>query len=225
MKNQAEQGTPEADQPEERQRRDLIRALEPHGLRLLSDLTAMSAPEAAKWLIWNLHENFDALRQLEPTLSARVSGSRLTLRDGPDGGGEKRIGFRCGWKLGLKYPAYQNEQSYPLGDGRIELSIGPPPQPPALAPRQKGYLHTGAAPSADQLCLYGWIGSATWEEIRPLLYSPHPDCHADIVLRDHVLFPVRSGFDFVTGPAGAIGVTAIEIRVSAHPRPNTWVKQ
>jgi len=232
MKNQEDQGTAEAGELEEKQRREVIRALEPHGLRLLSDLAAMSEAEAAKWFIWNLHENLDALRKLEPTLSARVTGSRLTLREGrsmsPDGGcgSEKRIEFRCDWQLCLNYPAYQNEQSYPLGEGWIELFVGQqPPARPALAPRQKGYLHADSPLYPNQLFLYGWIGDAMWDEIKPLLYAPHPDCRTDLVLRDSFLFPVRSGFDFVTGPAGAVGVTNIEIRVCAHPRPNTWVKK
>lgn len=233
MNNQGVQrAAAEAEELEEKQRRDVIRALEPYGLRLLSDLAAMTEAEAAKWFIWNLHENLDELRKLEPTLSAHVVNSQLTLCEGqsmwPDGdcGTEKRIEFRCNWKLGLKYPAYQNEQTYQLGDGWIDLFVGQePPARPALAPRQKGYLHADSPLYPNQLFLYGWIGCAVWDEIKPLLYQPHPDCQTDIFLRDSFLFPVKSGFDFVTGPAGAIGLTSIEIRVSAHPRPNTWVKK
>jgi hypothetical protein len=163
-------------------------------------------------------------------LAGHVVSRQLTVSDGqslwPDCGDlEKRIEFRCNWNLMLKYPAYQNEQTYQLGDGWIDLFVGPQPPPhPALAPNQKGYLHADSPLYPNQLFLYGWIGNAIWEEIKPQLYHPHPDCQTDIFLRDSFLFPVKSGFDFVTGPAGAVGLTNIEIRVSSHARPNTWVK-
>lgn len=220
----------EADELEERQRREVVRALEPYGLRLISDLAQMTEVETAKWFIWNLHENLDELRKLEPTLVGHVLHSQLTVCDGQSmwatcSGLEKRIEFRCNWHLLLKYPAYQTEQEYPLGEGWIDLFVGPHPPPhPALAPEQKGYLHADSPLYPNQLFLYGWIGAGVWDEIKPQLYHPHADCQTDIFLRDNFLFPVKSGFDFVTGPAGAVGITNIEIRVSSHPRPNTWVK-
>ena len=220
----------EPDELEERQRREVVRALEPYGLRLISDLALMTQAEIAKWFIWNLHENLDELRKLEPTLVGHVVGSQLTVCDGQSmwsacGGLEKRIEFRCDWRLLLKYPAYQNEQAYQLGDGWIDLFVGPRPPPhPALAPEQKGYLHADSPLYPNQLFLYGWIGAGVWDEIKPQLYHPHADCQTDIFLRDNFLFPVKSGFDFVTGPAGAVGITNIEIRVSSQARPNTWVR-
>lgn len=220
----------ESGELDERQRREAIRALEPYGLRLISDLAQMSEAETSKWMIWNLHENLDELRKLEPTLVGHVVSSQLTVCDGQSMGSacnglEKRVEFHCNWHLLLKYPAYQSELAYQLGDGWIDLFIGPQPPPhPALAPDQKGYLHTDSPLYPNQLFLYGWIGTGVWEEIKPQLYHPHADCQTDIFLRDNFLFPVKSGFDFVSGPAGAVGVTNIEIRVSSHARPNTWVR-
>lgn len=220
----------EPDELEERQRRETMRALEPYGLRLVSDLAQMTRAESAKWFIWNLHENLDQLRKLEPTLVGRVVNSQLTVCDGQSlrsarRGLEKRIEFRCDWRMLLKYPAYQNEQAYSLGEGWIDLFIGPQPPPhPALSPEQKGYLHADSPLYPNQLFMYGWIEPGAWEEIKPQLHHPHADCQTDIFLRDDFLFPVRRGFDFVTGPAGAVGITNIEIRISSHVRPNTWVK-
>jgi hypothetical protein len=31
------------------------------------------------------------------------------------------------------------------------------------------------------------------------------------------MFPVRKGYDFVTGPAGSIGITNMEFRTFSHP--------
>jgi len=227
---QSHKAIAEPDELDEKHRREVIRALEPYGLRLISDLAGMSEAEAAKWFIWNLHENLDELRKLEPTLAGHVISSQLTVCDGrsmwPECSGlEKRIEFHCNWHLTLKYPAYQNEQTYQLGEGWIDLFVGPRPPPhPVLAQEQKGYLHADSPLYPNQLFMYGWISAAVWEEIKPQLYQPHTDCQTDIFLRDSFLFPVKSGFDFVTGPPGAVGITNIEIRISSHARPNTWVK-
>ena len=215
---------------DEKQRRDMMHTLEPYGLRLLSDLPNMSAAETAKWLIWNLHENLDELRKLEPILSARVVSSQLTVCDGhslwsEQSGLEKRVEFRCNWQLLLKYPSYQKEQIYAVGDGWIDLFIGAQAPPrPLLASGQKAYLDADNVLYPNQLFLYGWISTEVWEEIKPQLHQPSADCQVDILLRDNFLFPVKSGFDFVAGPAGSVGVTNIEIRVCSHARSNTWVK-
>jgi hypothetical protein len=218
------------DEMDEKLRRDTIRALEPYGLRLISDLATMSEAEAVKWFVWNLHENLDELRKLEPTLIGHVVSSQLTVCDGQSmwtecSGLEKRLEFRCNWSLLLKYPTYQSEEAYQLGEGWIDLFIGSEPPPrPVLAPEQKGYLHADSPLFPNQIFLYGWIGTGVWDEIKPQLHHPNADCQTDIFLRDNFLFPVKSGFDFVTGPAGAIGITNLEIRVTSHVRPNTWVK-
>jgi hypothetical protein len=49
------------------------------------------------------------------------------------------------------------------------------------------------------------------------LANPNPTCRTDVVLPDNVLFPVKSGFDFVNGPAGSIGVVNMEFRAFSHP--------
>lgn len=219
------------DELDQKQRRDVIRAFEPYGLRLLSDLPEMSGTETAKWFIWNLHENLDELRKLEPTLVAHVASSQLTVSDGQsmwtdNNCVEKRVEFHCNWYLLLKYPAYQNEQAYQVGEGWVDLFVGAQaPQHPALAPRQKGYLDVDSPLYPNQMFLYGWINHDVWDEIKPQLYHPNPDCHTDIFLRDNFLFPVKTGLDFVSGPAGAVGITNLEIRVSSQARSNTWVKK
>lgn len=215
---------------DDKARRDLMRSWETHGLRLISDLPSMSSAETTKWLIWNLHENLDEIRKLEPILSARVISSQLTVCDGHSmwtehTGLERWIELRCDWQLLLKYPSYQNERVYSVGDGWIELFIGDtPPARPPLADGQKGYLDADNALYPNQLFLYGCVSAGVWEELKPQVHQPHADCQVDVLLRDNFLFPVKSSVNFVTGPTGAVGMTNLEIRISSHARLNTWSK-
>ncbi|MEO8839357.1 MAG: hypothetical protein ABI351_11670 [Herbaspirillum sp.] len=215
---------------DDKARRDLMRNWETHGLRLISDLPTMSSAETTKWLIWNLHENLDEIRKLEPTLSARVISSQLTVCDGHSmwtdhTGLERWIELRCDWQLMLKYPEYQNERAYSVGDGWIELFIGDaPPSRPPLADGQKGYLDADNALYPNQLFLYGWISAGVWDELKPQVQQPSADCQVDILLHDNFLFPVKNSVNFVTGPTGSVGMTNLEIRILSHARLNTWSK-
>jgi hypothetical protein len=207
----------------EKLRREVMKTLEPHGLKLVSDLPGMSEGERAKWLLWNLHENLDAVRKLEPTLIGQVMSTQLTVSDGQSmwtdkSGLEKRIELSCKWHLMLTYSAYQSEQTYEIGEGWVDLFVGEaPPAHPTLLENQKGYLDADSSLFPNQLFLYGWITQDVWLEIKPQLYNAHPTCRTDILLLDNYLFPVKSGFDFVCGPAGSIGITNLEFRTFSHP--------
>lgn len=206
----------------EKLRREAIRKLEPCGLKRISDLTNMSDGERAKWLFWNLHENLDEIRKLEPTLIAQVMGAQFAISDGwsmwtEKIGVEKRLALSCKWHLQLIYAAYQNEETFQIGDGWIDLFVAQkPPTHPAFQENQKGYLDSGNVLHPNQLFLYGWITEELWKEIKPHLYDSSPNCQTELFLRDNFLFPVRAGFDFVAGPPGSIGVTNMEFHVTAQ---------
>ena len=68
--------------PREKQRRELLHVLATSGQRPVAELAEISEAERCKWLLWNLHENLDELRLMEPTLSARVTGTQFTVVDG-----------------------------------------------------------------------------------------------------------------------------------------------
>jgi hypothetical protein len=214
----------------ERQRREVMRKLEPYGKASLADLAGMSDTERTKWLFWNLHENLDSLRKLEPTLIGQIIRTQLTVSDGQSmwtekTGLEKRIELSCKWQLLLKDESYQNEEAFTISEGWIDLFVGSEPPPhPALQCGQKGYLDSDSALYPNQLFLYGWITDGVWREIKHQLYNASANCHTDIFLRDNFLFPVKPELQFVSGPAGSIGITNMEFRISSHPRLNTWVK-
>ncbi|MDB5762336.1 MAG: hypothetical protein JWQ21_1331 [Herminiimonas sp.] len=207
----------------EKLRKDVIHSLEPHGARPVSDLSDMTEGERVKWLFWNLHENLDEVRKMEPTLVGHVMSTQLTVCDGQSmwtdkKDMEKRLELNCNWQLLLTYSTYQNERSYEIGEGWVNLCIGDqPPKHPTLQENQKGYLDADHSLYPNQLFLNGWISEGLWQEIKPQLYSPSPASRTDILLLDNFMFPVKKGFDFVTGPAGAIGVTNAEFRAFSHP--------
>lgn len=212
----------EVDEAHEKLRKEVMRTIEPHGARLASDLPDMTEGERAKWFFWNLHENLDEFRKLEPTLIGQVMCTTLTVTDGlsmvtEKVGMEKQIALSCRWHLRLAYTTYQNEEIYPIGDGSVDLSVANaiPSQPP-LQKNQKGYIDSDNSLYPNQLYLYGWVTEPIWDEIKTHLYAPTPNCQTDLVLRDNCLFPVKAGFGFVAGPPGAVGITNLEFRVSSH---------
>lgn len=223
---------PLADQPvpHEKLRREIMKAIEPYGIRSLSELAEMPEHERTKWLFWNLHENLDAIRLLEPTLVGQIIRTQLTISDGQSlwtqrYGLEKRLELSCRWQLLLKGSAYEKEQTHALSDGWIELFISdvPPPQP-SLRIGQKGYLDSDSPLYPNQLYLYGWVGDGVWQEIKSCLSNANSNSLTTIFLRDNFLFPVKTGLDFLTGPPASIGVTNIEFRSATQPRMTSWVK-
>lgn len=213
----------ESDDMNERLRREIIKPLESYGLRPASEVPEMSDNERVKWLFWNVHENLDAIRKLEPTLIGQVLSTQLTVSDGQSmwtekSGLEKRVELNCKWHLLLCYPPYQNEEAYEVGEGWVNLFVGDTqPSHPTLQKNQKGYLHADSSLFPNQLFLHGWITESIWQEIKPQLYTTNPTCRTDILLLDNFMFPVKNGLDFVTGPAGSIGLTNLELRTFSHP--------
>lgn len=215
--------SPEAETSlQERQRRELMQTLQASGQRPVAELPELSEAERCKWLFWNLHENLDEIRRMEPSLMAKVTSMQFTVLDGStltgDGSLEKRLDLACKWTLELNYPGYPEEISHGLGDGWINLVIAA--QAPAylsVQEGQKAYLDADHSTYPNQLFLEGWITDGVWQEMRPHLSNPNPTCRTDVVLLDNVLFPVKSGYDFVLGPAGAIGVVNMEFRAFSHP--------
>ena len=220
----------DSDETNEKLRRDVMRGLEAHGARRSDELADMTESERTKWLFWNLHERLDGLRLLEPVLIGQIIRTQLTVSDGQSmwtekWGLEKRIELSCKWQLLLKDSVYQKEDAYPLNQGWIDLYIGKsPPDHPALKDQQKGYLDADSSLYPNQLFLYGWITDGLWDELKPNLGNAGANCHTDIFIRDNFLFPVKPGLDFVSGPAGSIGITNMEFRVSSQPRMSSWVK-
>jgi hypothetical protein len=213
---------PEIDEAHEKARRDVMKTIESHGARTMTDLADMSEGERAKWFFWNLHENLDEFRKLEPTLIGQIMCTQLTVSDGlsmatEKMGMEKKIALTCRWHARLAYSSYQNEEMYSIGEGQVDLSVcnGVPSDPP-LQKNQKGYIDNDNSLYPNQLYLFGWVTEQVWNEIKSHLYTPMPNCHTDIVLRDDCLFPVKSGFGFVAGPPGSIGITNLEFLVSSH---------
>lgn len=210
----------------EKLRKDAMRSLEAYGSRQMSDLPEMSEGERAKWFFWNLHENLDEFRKFEPTLIGQVMSTQMTLIEGPrmeadkpDGetkGFEKRVTLQCKWHLLLAYGAFQNEETHTFGDGMVDMLISnSPPTLPSLRNNQHGYIHADNSLFPNQLFMYGWVSEGMWEALKDYLYAATPNCQTDILLRDNYIFPVKSGFDFVVGPPGSIGITNMEFRVSS----------
>jgi len=212
----------EVDEGHEKLRKEAMRTIEQHGKRPMSDLPDMSEGERVKWFFWNLHENLEEFRKLEPTLIGQVMCTTLTVADGLSVatervGMEKSIALNCRWHLRLAYSTFQNEEAYPIGDGAVDLVVSNTmPQEPPLQSNQKGYIDADNSLYPHQLYIYGWVTEPIWNEIRQHLYSPTPNTQTDLVLRDDSLFPVRQGFKFVAGPPGAIGITNLEFRVASH---------
>lgn len=207
----------------EKQRKELLHALESCGKRPVADLSAATDAERCKWLFWNLHENMEEIRQMEPTLTGRVTSMQFTVMDGSSLTGEgdqlqKRLDLSCKWVLQLTYPGYQEEISHTIGDGWINLVVtDTAPIYPVLHEGQKAFLDADHSMYPNQLFLDGWISDGVWQEIRPHFCNANPTCRTDVVLPDSVLFPVKKGFDFVSGPAGSIGVMNLEFRAFSHP--------
>ncbi len=226
----AKKGSVDLDELNERMRREVLKAIESYGVRPVADLADMTDHERTKWLFWNLHENLDEIRALEPTLVGQIVRVQLTVCDGQSMwtekyGLEKRAEFSCKWQLMLKQSSYETEQTFSISEGWIDLFIGDAPPPhPVLRLGQKGYLDSDSALYPNQLFLYGWVSEGVWQEIKPQLYNASANCHTDIFLRDNFLFPVKPGLDFLTGPAGSIGLTNIEFRTSSQPRMTSWVR-
>ena len=65
----------------QKQRLELLRSLESVGLRSVGELGEMVDSDRCKWLFWNLHENFDAIRLMEPTLQACITSMQFTIQD------------------------------------------------------------------------------------------------------------------------------------------------
>lgn len=206
----------------EKQRQELMHLLQPYGARPVTALPEMNEPERCKWLFWNLHENMEEIRQMEPNLQARINSMQFTVSDGPDLLGDcklqKRLDLSCKWDLLLTYPNYQDEINHALGDGWINLIIADhAPAFPVLREGQKAYLDADHSMYPNQLFLEGWITNGVWQEMRPHLSAANPTCKTDVALLDNALFPVKRGFDFVAGPPGSIGVINMEFRAFSHP--------
>lgn len=212
----------EVDEGHEKARRDAMRTIEAHGRRAMSDLPDMTEGERAKWFFWNLHENLEEFRRLEPTLIGQVMCTTLSVTDGlsmetEKVGMEKSIALHCRWHLRLAYTTFQNEEAYSIGEGAVDLSVcNSVPTEPALQKNQKGFLDSDNSLYPNQLYLYGWVTEPIWNEIKSHLYSPTPNCQTDLILRDNCLYPVKQGFGFVAGPPGAVGITNLEFRVASH---------
>lgn len=206
----------------QKQRVELLRVLEPVGKRPVGELGDMVDGDRCKWLFWNVHENFDAIRLMEPTLQGRITSMQFTIQDSltmhGDDAVDKRLDFSCAWHLQLTYPGCHDEITHTAGSGWINLLISNSvPSYPLLGQGQKAFLDADHTIYPSQLFLEGWISECVWHEIRAHLCTANPTCRTDVVLQDNGLFPVKSGFDFVRGPPGAIGVMNMEFRAFSHP--------
>lgn len=210
------------DEMHEKSRKEVMRTIEAHGSRTIGDLPDMTEGERAKWFFWNMHENLDEFRKLEPTLIGQVMCTQLTLTDGLSMqtekiGSEKRVALNCRWHLRLAYGTIQNEEAFPIGEGAVTLAISDTlPVEPPLQKNQKGYIDSDSSMYPNQLFMFGWVSEPVWNEVKQHLFSPSPNCQTDLMLRDDSLFPVKPGFGFVAGPPGAIGITNLEFSVSLH---------
>lgn len=210
------------DEMHEKSRREVMRTIEAHGSRTIGDLPDMTEGERAKWFFWNMHENLDEFRKLEPTLVGQVMCTQLTLTDGLSMqtekiGSEKRVALQCRWHVRLAYASIQNEEAFTIGEGAVTLAITDAlPVEPPLQKNQKGYLDSDSSMYPNQLFMFGWVTESVWNEVKQYLLSPSPNCQTDLMLRDDSLFPVKQGFGFVAGPPGSIGITNLEFSVSLH---------
>jgi len=104
----------------EKLRKDIMRSLEACGSHSVGDLSELTEAERTKWLFWNLHENLDEIRRMEPKLTGQVLSTQLCVSEGRlmqssgDKGIEKQLELRCKWQLNLTYSTYQDEQAYEL---------------------------------------------------------------------------------------------------------------
>jgi len=190
----------------------------------------MSESERCKWLFWNLHENLEAMRHMEPALQARVNSVQYSVMDDSQlsthAALSKRLDLACRWTMELSFLGCPEEVTYPMGDGWVNLLIAD--EAPAylhVAAGQKAYLDADHTTYPNQIYLEGWISDRLWQDIRPHLSNPNPSCRTDVVLLDSALFPVRRDFEFVTGPPGAIGVTNLEFCAFSHPTERRMVRR
>jgi hypothetical protein len=216
------QFNPDLVEMNEKVRKEVMRTIESYGVKPLSDVPDMTEIERSKWYFWNLHENLDEFRKLEPTLIGQIMCTQTTVMEGqsmePDKAVTvKRLALNCKWHLRLVYSAFQNEEVYTIGDGSVDLLVSnTAPTNPSLRKNQKGYLDSDSSLYPNQLFLYGWVSETVWNTLKEHLYSPSPNIQTDILLRDNYVFPVKTGFDFVVGPPGSIGITNLEFRVSSY---------
>ena len=216
--------------PDERRRDEVLKCLEPAGRRPVAELSEMSDAERCKWLFWNLHENLEAVRQMEPALQARINSMQYSVMDetrlADHATLNKRLDLACRWTMELSFPGYPEEVTYPIGDGWVNLVIAA--EAPAylhVASGQKAYLDADHTTYPNQIYLEGWISDQLWQDVRAHLSNPNPSCRTDVVLLDSALFPVRRDFDFVAGPPGAIGVISLEFRAFSHPTERRMVRR
>ena len=208
--------------PQEKLRRELMQALQYSGQRSVAELVDMSDVERCKWLFWNLHENLEEVRTMEPTLSARVTSTQFTVADGSrligQGCMEKRLDLSCKWTVSLSCAGPHEEITHSIGEGWINLIIAEEaPSYLSLRDGQKAYLDADHSLYPNQLYLEGWITPDIWQEMRTHLSNPNPTCRTDVVLLDNLVFPVKKEFDFVAGPPGSLGVITMEFRAFSHP--------
>ncbi len=215
---------------DQHRRDEVLKYLEATGQRPIADLSEMSDAERCKWLFWNLHENLEAMRHMEPALQARVNSVQYSVMDNSPpsthGALSKRLDLACRWTMELSFPGCPEEVTYPMGDGWVNLLIAE--EAPAylhVATNQKAYLDADHTTYPNQIYLEGWISDRLWQDIRPHLSNPNPSCRTDVVLLDSALFPVRRDFEFVCGPPGAIGVTNLEFRAFSHPTERRMVRR
>lgn len=216
--------------PEQRRRDEIVQCLEPAGRRSVAELSDMSEADRCKWLFWNLQENLDAMRHMEPALQARVNSMQYSVMDemllADPAALNRRLDLSCRWTMELSFPGYPEELTYPIGDGWINLVVAS--EAPAylhVTAGQKAYLDADHTTYPNQIYLAGWISDHLWQDIRTHVANPNPSCRTDVVLLDSALFPVRRDFDFVVGPPGAIGVTNFEFRAFSHPTERRMVRR
>ena len=212
----------EAERNNEKVRQEILHNLEPYGIRPITDLSMMSENERTKWFFWNMHEQLETTRALEPVLVGKVLQANFIVSDGQSGftenwGLEKRIEINCKWHLLLKDHAYQKEDVYPINDGKVELYVSDSPPPKFLMrERQKAYLDADNSLHPNRILLSGWISEGLWSDLKISVTTQSRNCQTALFLRDDSLFPIKPGFDFVSGPAGTLGITNIEFRVSSN---------
>jgi len=94
--------------PADRQRDEVMKCLESAGRRPVAELSDMSDAERCKWLFWNLHQNLDAMRQMEPALQARVNSMQYSVLDESRVTDQrelsKRLDLACRWTMELRFP-------------------------------------------------------------------------------------------------------------------------
>ena len=219
----------EIEEMTEKARQEILRNLEQYGGKSVADLSTMSEKERTKWFIWNMHEHLDETRVLEPVLVAKIVQANFIVSDGHSGltenwGLEKRLELNCKWDLLLKDHTYQKEDVYAINDGWIELYVSEAPPPKFLIrERQKGYLDADNPLHPNRLFLSGWITENLWRDLKASMIIRSGSCQTALFLKDNSLFPVKPGFNFVSGPPGSIGITNVEFHVSSIPFSATLI--